>query len=72
MVQYYLIDKSGARLCKDHKLRGFAMFGTEAFCVKFYVQRKSAENKAKRHNLIVKELTDEQVIDASGKVTNIS
>lgn len=68
-------EETGARLCKDNKLRDFACFGTYPECVKKYKRKGNAENATKRFpwgssdKLTVVALNEGDVMDASGNVT---
>jgi len=64
----YIIQKDGYRLCKDNKLRSFAMFGTFSSCVKIYSRISFAQKAAKKIGGEIICLKKGESMDASGKV----
>jgi len=64
--------ETGARLCKDHKWRNFALFGTYSSCVKFYKRKGNAQRVADRFRVNGQThiicLMEDETMDASGKI----
>lgn len=80
LKRYIIFDsKTGARLCKDGKLRTFANFGTYKECVKIYKLWGFASNAVRKLNRSYDEkrfkvlgLSKGEVMDASGKIEKVN
>lgn len=75
-MKYVITRDDGYRLCKDGRLRDFAMFGSPGSTVKIYKSYKWAEKKCNQLNRLcggvikygIIHIPDDATMNASGRV----
>lgn len=64
----FIINEHGLRLCRDHRWRLFAQFGTTPECVKQYKSLGWARRKARRIKGTVVRIPPGVIVEAAGTV----